>query len=392
MHIEITFAAGLFLIPVLSIVLVTVVGAVAITATRDSEKMIIQVYGMNKTVEDNRAEGVGGGIDFISTTTAATIISSSSATDVDTKLSITPEKIDIHFPTNFVTTLPRYSLHLLSTTNNLTNIRAHFSDLHSQDDTKLWMHNSILKMDPPLVNLTAGRLTPVDIILTLPNQTGTYTGTMTLASDSAVLKEDIPVIVRSNFIIPIFSLIAVAVGFGVAFIVKYAKLRIKSRDEAVKALEDAEAAAFLARTEKHVDDKYRQGDKEFSDADKFFLIGDYIQAERVFESATKYYNSSKDGGEVDPNKQRPALTPAAMAKKVRAARAIKGLRSSLGNPGNAFFFVASITLAIGVMQTWTQVYSQLSSSLDVTFISIITAFLLGYGSQSLLGEVLELSK
>jgi hypothetical protein len=81
-----------------------------------------------------------------------------------------------------------------------------------------------------------------------------------------------------------------------------------------------------------------------------------------------------------------------MAKKVRAARATKGLRSSLRNPGNAFFFVASITLGIGVMQTWTQVYSQLASSLDVTFIGIIAALLLGYGSQSLLGEALELSK
>ena len=116
-------------------------------------------------------------------------------------------------------------------------------------------------------------------------------------------------------------------------------------------------------------------------------------AKRIFESATKYYNSSKEGSsEANPNKQRPALTYGAMAKKVRAARATKGLRSSLRNPGNAFFFVASITLGIGVMQTWTQVYSQLASSLDVTFIGIIAALLLGYGSQSLLGEALELSK
>jgi hypothetical protein len=248
-------------------------------------------------------------------------------------------------------------LHLLSTINNLTNIRAHFSNLHSEDDTKLWMHKNVLKMEPPLVNLTAGRLTPVDIILTLPNQTGTYTGTMTFVSDSAVLKV-IPVMIRSNVIIPVFSLIAVAVGAGVTFIVKYAKLRIKIRDEAVKALEEAEAAAFLSRTEKRVDDKYPQDDKEFQDADTFFLRGDYTQAKRIFESATKYYNSSKeDNGEANPNKQRPALTYGAMAKKVRAARATKGLRSSLRNPGNAFFFVASITLGIGIMQTYPGLFS-----------------------------------
>jgi hypothetical protein len=214
---------------------------------------------------------------------------------------------------------------------------------------------------------------------------------MTFVSDSAVLKV-IPVMIRSNVIIPVFSLIAVAVGAGVAFIVKYAKLRIKIRDEAVKALEEAEAAAFLSRTEKRVDDKYPQDDKEFQDADTFFLRGDYIQAKRIFESATKYYNSSKeDSGEANPNKQRPALTYGAMAKKVRAARATKGLRSSLRNPGNAFFFVASITLGIELCRL-TQVYSQLASSLDVTFIGIIAALLLGYGSQSLLGEALELSK
>ena len=270
---EIASVAGSFLISFTSVVLAVVVSVVAIAATPGYEKMKIQAYDINKQAEDNKAEAVRGSIDFITATTSATnsssSSSSSSSTDVETELSIIPEMVDIRFPTNFVTTLPRYSLHLLSTINNLTNIRAHFSDLHSEDDTKLRVHKNVLKMEQPLVNLTAGRLTPVDIILTLPNQTGTYTGTMTFVSDSAVFKV-IPVMIRSNVIIPVFSLIAVTVGAG-GLHSKVCKVSIKIRDEAVKALEEAEAAAFLSRTEKRVDDKYLQDDKEFQDADTFFF-------------------------------------------------------------------------------------------------------------------------
>jgi hypothetical protein len=74
-----------------------------------------------------------------------------------------------------------------------------------------------------------------------------------------------------------------------------------------------------------------------------------------------------------------------------SARAKKGLRTIFRYTDNVLFLVSSIIFATIILQTWVQVYSQLVS-LANTDLWYISAFLLGYGSQSLIGEVMELSK
>jgi tetratricopeptide (TPR) repeat protein len=177
-------------------------------------------------------------------------------------------------------------------------------------------------------------------------------------------------------------------GVITAFLIKYMKMRMQTRDAALEAIDNAEKSASSARLEGRFDKQFENGDSEFVRAQRYFLRGDYEEARKRYQRASDYYNAAKQGGGQGGRQPIPDTKMAEMADN---ARTEKGLRSSFRQSDNLLFITVSAVLAVVVMQTTTQVYSQLLS-FGISAISYISAYILGYGSQSLLGEAIELSR
>jgi len=302
-------------------------------------------------------------------------------------LKVGPE-INIRVEDRQVSRLPPFALRVASN-ESVENVKADFSDLHTNEEGKLWIARSSLRLSPPIFNLSRGQISNLDLVLDLPNQTGTYTGIMTLSSNSSLLK-DVPIHLSIYSNIPYVSLILVALGAIASFIVKFVKLRMDDRNAALSSLDRAEEAARIAGLEDRLGRHYVEGDGQWERAFTYLDRGEYDRAKKFFDAAEESYRKSK-GEPGNIPFQRQLLTNAERILQTDNARTEKGILSSLRRSDNLFWLIVSVILAIGIMQTWTQIYSQLIV-LSGTPLWQVGAFLLGYGSQSLLGEVFEFAK
>jgi len=117
-------------------------------------------------------------------------------------------------------------------------------------------------------------------------------------------------------------------------------------------------------------------------------------AKRRFGRPIEYYNgaiNTPSPGQVDIGTQRQPLTKEQISNLADQARTtrLKGL--GLRDLDSIIFIVSSAVLFILIMQVWNQVYAELSAS-NISGLWFVTAFLLGFGTESLVGEVIEMTR
>lgn len=313
---------------------------------------------------------------------------SSEATNASSHLKVMPQVVEISVTDDQVGRPVQRSLQITSNNTNITEIMVQFSDLQSDDISKTWVHRTALNIKPNNFSIAADQITELDVLINLPNQTGIYNGTMKLSSADGLLKTiPIRVVIVENF--PIIFLIIAAVGVCTAFIVKYMKLRMHERDSALSSLDKLEDDETKARLEDRLDQRFIEGVDEAVRGLKYLKKGEYSQAGRIFDVAAEYFRSATKEQAPGLQKQLPKKT--IISDLVDEARAEKGLRSSFRKSDNLLFLLSSVILGVVIIQTWIQIYPQLMS-LANTGLAAISAFVLGYGSQSLLGEVVELTR
>lgn len=138
---------------------------------------------------------------------------------------------------------------------------------------------------------------------------------------------------------------------------------------------------------KRFDNEYERADLDFTSGPSFINIGDYEHAARLFESSIEHYHNAYAGGS-DPI-QRQILTAEQMAQIVDSIRIRKGFFRFLTKYNNISFIVLSILLTAAIMDAWTRFFPQMVSS-SIAGLWPVSALLIGYASESILGEAMEL--
>jgi hypothetical protein len=312
-----------------------------------------------------------------------TLISNSSFHQVlaQSKLEVIPPEFSVKVPTTKIDNVPTYSLQIIST-DDIDNVSTVFSSMRAQEDGKMWISRDAITPNPRTFNLKHGNVTNVDISLKLPNETGTYRGTLAITSPDKILRI-IDTKIEIVQPIPIWSIVAVASGVIVAFLIKYVKIRMVIRSSALEVIEKFRTSSLKAHREGRVDSSFMTGNEEAARALKYFKNGDFEYAKQAIENAIDSVNSAKTA----PIREGQGLKTGffnAMFDEVRT----KGLRSLFKNQNSIIFFLTSSAVFIVILQTWLQVYNQIQTSGE-SFLGIIVAFLLGYGTQSLLGEAFD---
>lgn len=212
-----------------------------------------------------------------------------------------------------------------------------------------------------------------------------FHGFMTLYTSDGVLRT-IPIDID---IFPELYTQFIYVGIGVffSFIIRLFRIRKESIEYTVVVVERAEKAADSSRKQGRFDNEYERADLDFTRGANFINIGDYEHATKLFESSIEHYHNADAGGS-NPI-QRQILTAEQMAQIVDSIRMRKGFFRFLTKSNNISFIVLSILLSAAIMDAWTRFFPQLVSS-STAGLWPVSALLIGYASQSILGEALEL--
>jgi len=162
----------------------------------------------------------------------------------------------------------------------------------------------------------------------------------------------------------------------------------------MEALEKAETAALLARSQMRVYGSFKDGESEWLSGKEHLDNGRYRLARRRFEQAIAGYSTASatppPSGQEDTGTLRQTLTREQISNIADQARSKGLVRFGLRDFDNFVFMIASAVLAIVVMQVWNQIYPQLSGFTGGLW--FITAFLIGFGSESLVGEAIEITR
>jgi hypothetical protein len=262
---------------------------------------------------------------------------------------------------------------------NITNIKGYFSDLYPSNNEGVWISRNSFRLNPDAINITSSHFSNIEINFNINNSIGAYKGNLTLIYDS--IKKFIPIDITIKDYIPVLGLTITGIGAIMAFFFKFIQLGITSRDTAVEFLEKAEESASVAIREGKTSGAYIEGDIELLQGKTYFEDGRYRLAQRRFQKAIERYSKAATG----MNITRQPLSKEAISRIVDTVKTKRLVMMGLKDTDIIIFIISSAALSIIIMQIWTQVYTQLFNSGN-NFLSLITAFLLGYGSQSLIGE------
>jgi len=299
----------------------------------------------------------------------------------DYKLEVIPREISLKVPSTKVDKIPTYSIQLISP-EDLRNVSVMFSPLSSEETGKMWIPRGGITSVPSTFNLTHNKVTNLDILFKLPNETGSYRGTATFASPEKILS-----VVDTKVEIfqptPVISIIAVALGVIVAFMIKYVRSRMTVRTSALEIIEKFRITSLRAEREGRNDENFKIGNEEARRALGYFRDGDFEYAKQTMETAVDSMASAKvPEGRIVQGAGIRLIND--MIDEVRK----RGLRDLFKQKNSIIFFLTSTAVFVVILKTWMQVYNQIQSSGE-SFLGIIVAFLLGYGTQSLLGEAFD---
>jgi hypothetical protein len=304
---------------------------------------------------------------------------------------VNPSVVQLNIPASQTSGILQTGL-LISSERNVTNLKGYFTDLKTNESGEIWISRNSIYLIPNMFNLTAFQERQVDIYLNIHDQVGLYQGSLILQGDG--VKITVPIKINIYEYIPWLAFVFVALGMIAAFFLRFIKVGIEFRAYALESLEKAENAALLARLQKRVFGSFEDGDLEWLNAKTHLDNGRYRLARRRFDRAIEYYNSasttpSPEEGYIDT--QRQQLTKEQISNLADQARTkrLKGL--GLKDFDSIVIIISSAVLGFLIMEVWNEVYAELSAS-NITGLWFVTAFLLGFGSESLVGEVVEITR
>jgi hypothetical protein len=305
--------------------------------------------------------------------------------DNATGVNLEPPTIQIKITDDESHKITPYSLEI-SSAKNIKNVTAHFTDLQPAEGGGLWL-TDVFRLSPSTFNITQGQVVDAKLLANISGHPGSYTGKMSLWSSSGIGKiADIPInvqIMHYSF----YPILALAAGLIAGFFVKYIKQRVDMRDDALTSLDKAVKAVKSCVRENRRDVEYGTGNDAYVQGTKVFVKGSYGKAKEYFDAATDSYYKAKTSG----NGPEPDIDFADFREMTEKAPIGTILINGATKSDTLYFILTTVVLFIAVMQAWTQFSSKLSLSGE-SLTDFITAFILGYGSQSLLGEALEISK
>jgi hypothetical protein len=109
-------------------------------------------------------------------------------------------------------------------------------------------------------------------------------------------------------------------------------------------------------------------------------------AKQKFEKAEEYSNHAIAGRSVDLTTQ--PLSKRALSAIVDQAKTSNLIKFGIKDVELYTFILSSLILAVVTLQMWTQVFVDTSTD-SYSGLWYISAFLIGYGSQSLVGQAIE---
>jgi len=134
-------------------------------------------------------------------------------------------------------------------------------------------------------------------------------------------------------------------------------------------------------------------DKKFYDAHQELLTGrmyldngQYKLATRRFRKAIDYYDKSQKGEFKGTDRQ--PLSAGAISKIIEQAKDKGLIKLGFKDTNNVVLVITAFSLIIIILNVLNQVYSQLLN-INTSGLWYVASFLLGYGSQSLIGGIIE---
>ena len=306
-------------------------------------------------------------------------------------IKIYPPELKIKIPLNKISDVPTKALYIKSN-KDINDVSLALSDFHPLNSENMWISKSNFIFTPTNFNLTKGKGLFVNISFNVPNQTGSYLGTLTFSSPtneneySTLYEYFIFLEIFHPF--PIYQFMAVTAGVILAFIIKNTKLRMQSRNILLESLEQCRQSLLKTISQRRLDNNFNSACNEISRIYTYYQTGDFDYTKKIFDNATELLNSAKEQSMGFQADKLVNYISGKMNQITTDLRTKKVLRSTLRPQNNIIFFLTSIVLGVIVIQTWLQLYVQVQSLSDSP-IGYIVAFILGYGSQSLLGEAFE---
>lgn len=298
---------------------------------------------------------------------------------------IKPSSIELSLSQDQIKNSPPFSFQITSN-RNLTNITASLSDLRQTHTPTIWHDGKSIPIIPNPFNISANKVTNVALLLANMNNTGDFQGDLTLYSAEGVLRT-IPIRIT---VFPDINIQLLAIAFGVvaSLMLKMWQFDMRSRNEAIMAFERVRRAASGAHRGKRLDGEYELGILEFNRASKAIERRDYEATVRICDVATEHFHAAREGGESPV--QSPMLSGEQILDIISGIRDHRmPFREYIKKAKTlAFILVTILTLAL-IMQTWTQLLAQ-PTSVSIGYFTGIYAFLLGFGSQSIVGELFDI--
>jgi hypothetical protein len=288
--------------------------------------------------------------------------------------------------------LPQTNLQVTSK-ENINEIQVHPSDLQPHSPGKFWIPRHLVNVTPNKFGINASRIIDLDVSFNFTNISGTYTGNLTLASVNGIKVVPIEININENFPLFIFGILSLGIGIGLAFTVKMIRVSNTGRLDALDSLIECKNEMYKARLERRIDPQFDSGVNDLFSGMELLGKGFFSDAKNDFDSSKEAFKSAKkdDGSikwspETVLNDELPTED-----KLIISAHAIsgRGLRNSLKPDSGLIYFVGGVILFVAILQVWSTVLPKLLPLLDSPFWYITTAFLLGYGSQAVVNEVVD---
>jgi hypothetical protein len=184
------------------------------------------------------------------------------------------------------------------------------------------------------------------------------------------------------------QLLAIAAGVIGSLILKLWQFERRSREEAIIAFERLQRAADGAQRGQRLDREYELGVLEFVRASEAIGRKEYEKVVRICDAASEHFHAAREGG--DTPLQTPAMTGEEILDTINEIRDKRAsFREYLKRARTLAFLLITLLTLVLIIQTWTQFITQINS-LSFNYLWLFNAFLLGFGSQSIVGELFEL--
>ena len=317
-------------------------------------------------------------------------ILNASALSTNDQLHIEPFPIDIKIPAH--TMIPPFGLQITSK-KNITNVETHFSDLIADKANSLWIPRNKIVMNPRAFDVVEGKITDVSLLLNISNYTGSYHGSMTLSYPGGISRYQITVNIFEDALLYLYIVIVLGLGVLTAFFVRLIRIQNESRQDALDSFNESRSEMVDAHTNDRLSTEFDSGISKFFQGLQMLEQGFFVNAKESFEAAAQLFKSAKKIPSVESEIQKPNYEIPAESKILAVARNIsgKGLTRSLRQDNAILYLVTSILLFIGIIELWFTILPKLLPLSNSIFLYLST-FLTGYGSQSVLGEIVEFAR